>query len=94
MILESGLKSIEEEVVLMIVEGGDWRNEIIHYLQMGDNSNETPKMARKCARYFLQEGHLYRKGFNNLHLKCLAIEEGKQKKYILVVADHTREPMT
>lgn len=76
-IFKAGVKSIEEEVILTIVEGGDWRKDIIRYLQMGDGSNGTLKVARKYTGYFLQDGHLYIRGFNNPHLKFLASEEGK-----------------
>lgn len=34
-------------------------------------------MDQKYSRYFLQDDHLYRSGFNNPHLKYLALEEGE-----------------
>lgn len=76
-LLKSGLNSIEEEEVLAVVEVNDWREDIIHYLQVGDNLKGTIQMGRKYARYFLQDGHVYRRGFNNPHLKCLAPKEGE-----------------
>lgn len=32
---------------------------------------------KKNARYFLQEGQLYQRGFNNPYLKCLSRQEGE-----------------
>lgn len=40
-LLKVGLKSIEEEEILTVVEGNDWREDIIRYLETGDNLKGT-----------------------------------------------------
>lgn len=65
-------KSIDEVEVGAIEEVEDWRRDIIRQLQVGGPDGYGHAGARRCVRFFLQEGQLYRRGFSNPHLKCLS----------------------
>lgn len=38
----------------------------------------TRKIKRKCSSFFVDEGHLFRKCFNQVPLKCTPIDEMTQ----------------
>ena len=60
--------------------GGDenWMTPIVGYLKEGklpQGRDEARKQRIKSARYVLMDGVLYKKGFSQPYLRCLAPEE-------------------
>ena len=63
---------------MLVNEKESWMTPIIRYLQSGDlpkERREARKMAYKAARYVLEDGVLYRRGFLQPLLKCVNEEE-------------------
>lgn len=52
-LLKAGLKSIDKEEVLAVAEVNHWRDDIMHYLQKGENPKGTMQIDQKFSRYFL-----------------------------------------
>lgn len=76
-LLRVEVKSIEEAEVNTIDDKEDWSHDIIQHLRLRVQDIGTSWMARRCTRYFLLDGCLYKRGFNNPHLKCLSRDEGE-----------------
>lgn len=61
-----------------IAEEKTWKTPIWEYIQKGilpEDKSEARKIKYKAARYTAYEGSLYRRGFNQPLLKCIAGEE-------------------
>ena len=59
----------------------DWRNPIIDYLNgsdLPDDDAEADRIARRAKLYVLIEDKLYKKGTQNILMKCIPGQQGKQ----------------
>ncbi|XP_074356126.1 uncharacterized protein LOC141695810 [Apium graveolens] len=71
---------IESEEVLEIESNQNWMTPFINYLERGELPKEKGKAQRlkaKAAKFFLEEGLLYRRTFSSPILKCVGPEEAK-----------------
>ncbi|XP_074351331.1 uncharacterized protein LOC141690425 [Apium graveolens] len=72
--------SIESGEVLEIESNHNWMTPFIKYLENGELPEDKGKAQRlkaKAAKFFLEEGVLYRKTFSSPILKCIGPEEAK-----------------
>ena len=73
--------SFEQVNLIAAAEEATWMTPIRDYLQSGtlpDGRNEVKKILRKASRYTIQEDILYRRGFSNPLLRCVAGREAKE----------------
>ena len=67
--------------VFVLQDYSDWYGHIIDFLFEGrlpDDSHKAREVRRMCTRYVLNEGILYRRGFDGVLLRCLTKEESLQ----------------
>ncbi|XP_074350803.1 uncharacterized protein LOC141690090 [Apium graveolens] len=72
--------SIESEEILEIESSQNWMTPFINSLDKGELPKDKGKAQRlkaKSAKFFLEEGILYRRTFSSLILKCIGPEEAK-----------------
>ncbi|XP_074367703.1 uncharacterized protein LOC141708116 [Apium graveolens] len=72
--------SIESGEVLEIESSHNWMTPFIKYLENGELPEDKGKAQRlkaKAAKFFLEEGILYRRTFSSPILKCIGPEEAK-----------------
>ncbi|XP_074341905.1 uncharacterized protein LOC141679301 [Apium graveolens] len=72
--------SIESGEILEIESSQNWMTPLINYLDKGELPEDKGKAQRlkaKTAKFFLQEGILYRRTFLSPILKCVSPEEAK-----------------
>jgi hypothetical protein len=72
--------SINEELVMMIIEEDDWRAPIIRYLQRDElpaAREETCKLKKMAAWYSILGDRLYKRGFSGPLMLCVSQEEAK-----------------
>ena len=68
----------------------DWHIPFLEYLTKGilpDNHEEAYRLKKLATRYFLEEGILFRKGFNGEPLRCL----GTPKAQLIMQEVHAGE---
>ena len=73
--------SFEQVNLIAAIEEETWMTPIRKFLQDGtlpSERNEVRKILRKASRYTIQEGILYRRGFSNPLLRCVAGREAKE----------------
>ncbi|XP_074336361.1 uncharacterized protein LOC141673512 [Apium graveolens] len=72
--------SIESEEVLEIESNHNWMTPFINYLEKGylpKDKGKDQRLKAKAAKFFLEEGILYRRTFSSPILKCFGPEEAK-----------------
>ena len=60
---------------------GCWTAELKDYLMQGtlpEKEEDTEHMARQATAYCIQDGELYRKRPNDVTLRCISREQGKE----------------
>ncbi|XP_074369759.1 uncharacterized protein LOC141711256 [Apium graveolens] len=75
---ELKVPSIEQAEVLCIGSPDNWMTSYIAYLRDGtlpEDQNKARYLKHKAARFFLEEGQLYRRTFSAPTLKCVDPEE-------------------
>ncbi|XP_074351247.1 uncharacterized protein LOC141690350 [Apium graveolens] len=75
---ELKVPSTEQAEVLCIGSPDNWMTPYIAYLRDGtlpEDQNKARYLKHKAARFFLEEGHLYRRTFSAPTLKCVDPEE-------------------
>ncbi|XP_074323814.1 uncharacterized protein LOC141660724 [Apium graveolens] len=71
---------IDSGEVLEIESNRNWMTPFINYLEKGELPKDKGKAQRlkaKAAKFFLEEGLLYRRTFSSPILKCVRPEEAK-----------------
>ena len=69
------------QLVLTLSTEDTWMTPIIQYLQVGNlptTRSQARKILRQASRYTMQGGILYRRGFSNPLLRCVAGKEVKE----------------
>ena len=72
----------------------DWRVPFLEYLIEGillDNHEEAYRLRKLAARYFVEGGILFKKGFNGEPLRCLGTPEAQsvmQEVHVGECGDH------
>ena len=72
------IPSIDLPKVQQIENEENWMTPIISYLKDGnlpEGKDEARKLRVRAARYFLIDETLYKRGFSQPHLRCLAPDE-------------------
>ncbi|XP_074342137.1 uncharacterized protein LOC141679568 [Apium graveolens] len=72
--------SIESKEVLEIESSHNWMTPFFNYLEKGElpeDKGKSQRMKAKAAKFFLEEGVLYRRTFSSPILKCIGPEEAK-----------------
>ena len=70
--------SIDLSKVQQIENEENWMTPIVSYLKDGrllEGKDKARKLRVKAARYVLMDGVLYKRGFSQLYLRCLAPDE-------------------
>ena len=60
---------------------GCWTKEFKEYLTQGtlpEKDEDAERVARQATTYCIQDGELYRKRPNDLSLRCISREQGKE----------------
>lgn len=63
---------------LFVQEAGDWRQPYLDYLQhklFPPNRTDAAKIRKKSSKFFVEEGELFRRGFGQSSLRCIASEQ-------------------
>ena len=77
------MPSIDLPEILQIEGDENWMTPIVSYLKDGrlpEKKDEAKKLRVKSAKYILMDEVLYKRGFSQPHLRCLAPDEAN---YIL-----------
>ncbi|XP_074377391.1 uncharacterized protein LOC141718919 [Apium graveolens] len=72
--------SIDSEEVLEIESNHNWMTPFINYLEkreLPEDKGKTQRLKAKAAKFFLEDGVLYRMTFSSPILKCIGPEEAK-----------------
>ena len=72
------MPSIDLPEVQQIKNEKNWMTPIVSYLKdsnLPEGKDEARKLRVRAARYFLMDETLYKRGFSQPHLKCLAPDE-------------------
>ena len=80
------LPSIDFPEVHQIEGKENWMTPIISYLKDGtlpEGKDEARKLRVKSARYILMNEVLYKRGFSQPYLRCLAPNEAKDRKSVV-----------
>ena len=69
----------EKSYVVFVTE--DWRTPLMEYLThriLAANRTPTHQLKKLVVKYFLQNGILFKKGYNGDPLRCLGLKEAKK----------------
>ncbi|XP_074323402.1 uncharacterized protein LOC141660323 [Apium graveolens] len=72
--------SIESGEILEIESSQNWMTPFINYLdkwELPEDKGKAQRLKAKAAKFFLEEGILYRRTFSSPILKCIGPEEAK-----------------
>ena len=70
-----------EEVEVSMVEDGDWRRAFLEFLESGvlpADPIEAANLKKRAGRYFVLDGHLFKRRFNGEIMRCVGKEEGEK----------------
>nr|XP_023880540.1 uncharacterized protein LOC111992920 [Quercus suber] len=72
------MPSVDIPVILQVGDRGNWMTPIVSYLkdgQLPEERDEARKLRVRAARYILIDEILYKRGFSQPYLRCLAPDE-------------------
>nr|XP_023895777.1 uncharacterized protein LOC112007641 [Quercus suber] len=72
------MPSVDIPVILQVGDKGNWMTPIVSYLkdgQLPEERDEARKLRVRAARYILIDEILYKRGFSQPYLRCLAPDE-------------------
>lgn len=76
-IVQNAKKQSNVNEALFVQEAKDWMQPYLNYLQrwlLPPHCTDAIKIQKKSFRFFVDEGNMFRRGFNQTPLRCLAGE--------------------